>query len=660
MAKSAVIGSLRVDLGMNSAAFTKGLRKAQSGLGDFSKVAKANFAVVAVAAASAASALSVAVLSAAKSTAELAAEARTAGVAFEEFQRLKYAAEQNQVSIEALTDGLKELNLRADEFVKTGGGSAKEAFERLGLSADELENRLKNPSQLFTEIIGRLSQLDVAAQIRISDEIFGGTGGEQFVRLLKGGARGLEDLKKQADDLGLVLSGNTARAAEQLNASVERGKSVMAGLSNKILHAVLPSFNDLAKTLSDPQFAQAAQNIAVAIVSAMDWAAKAVAGLNNALDKFRSTANKQSMTGLKHEMAAVVNSRIKLAEDIARMEAKLAGSTKNNLAVSTMAVQLRTAREEFDRLTNSASALQDRMKEIQSGQSQQMTFSPTDKPGKLTTDPITRVDLGSGGGATKSYADLVQGAQRFIEVQQLEAHALSLTSGAASKLRFEQDLMNQALNDNIALNPVQLEQIEGLASAMSDAQLKLEGAQLTLSNTAPWANMGTEIAGLNDMLRLGAIGWETYAGAVSKAVGASIGSVASMASEAAGLLGQMFEDSKEVAIAQAVLSAGEGIARTMGAYPFPYNIGMAGLHAAAAVAQIAKISSTSKSSTSLSGGAAVSGGASGAVVQGPEKRVFDLNLRGAESGVLTIEQFVETFKSALGDGYEVNVNQMAR
>ena len=50
-------------------------------------------------------------------------EARRAGIGVKAFQELKFVADQNRVSIDALTDGLKEMNLRADEFIITGSGS---------------------------------------------------------------------------------------------------------------------------------------------------------------------------------------------------------------------------------------------------------------------------------------------------------------------------------------------------------------------------------------------------------------------------------------------------------------------------------------------------------------------------------------------------------
>ena len=90
----------------------------------------------------------------AKGVASIGDEAKRAGVSMKAFQEWKFVAEQNRIGVDALTDGLKELNLRADEFVITGKGSAAEAFQRLGYSAEDLKKKLEDPSELLLEIIG--------------------------------------------------------------------------------------------------------------------------------------------------------------------------------------------------------------------------------------------------------------------------------------------------------------------------------------------------------------------------------------------------------------------------------------------------------------------------------------------------------------------------
>lgn len=147
--------------------------------------------------------------------AEIGDAAKRAGVDAEAFQELSFVARENRVAVDALTDGLKEMNLRADEFITTGAGSAADAFRRIGYDAGDLRDKLKDPSALMLEIIGRLEKLDKAPQIRISDEIFGGTGGEQFVQLLDKGEAAIQAQIDRAHEMGAVLDEDLiARAAE--------------------------------------------------------------------------------------------------------------------------------------------------------------------------------------------------------------------------------------------------------------------------------------------------------------------------------------------------------------------------------------------------------------------------------------------------------------
>lgn len=152
-----------------------------------------------------------------KGMAQIGDAAKRSGMQVEAFQEWKFVAEQNRIGVDALTDGFKELNLRADEFITTGTGSAAESFKRLGFTADELETKLKDPSALMLEIIGRLKGLDRAAQIRISDELFGGTGGEQFVQLIAQGEAGLRQTITRAHELGAVIDSDMIAKATELD-----------------------------------------------------------------------------------------------------------------------------------------------------------------------------------------------------------------------------------------------------------------------------------------------------------------------------------------------------------------------------------------------------------------------------------------------------------
>lgn len=181
------------------------------------------------------------------SLADLRAEAEKAGIDVESFQELQYAARQVRIPVDALTDGLKELQLRADEFVVTGAGPAADAFRRLGFNADDLKARLADPVALFDEIIARLKTLDRAAQIRVADEVFGGTGGERMVSLLRQSAKSLQDMRREARDVGAVLDADVIAKAAEIDAAFARiGATISTSVKGALVEVV-----DLARTFAD-------------------------------------------------------------------------------------------------------------------------------------------------------------------------------------------------------------------------------------------------------------------------------------------------------------------------------------------------------------------------------------------------------------------------
>lgn len=189
----------------------------------------------------------------AKGVARIGDEAKRAGVPLRDFQEWKYVAEQNRIAVDSVVDGLKELNLRADEFITTGKGPAAEALNRLGYSATQLQEKLKDPSELLLEIIGRMRRLNVAARIRVADELFG-TAGERFVKLVEQGEHGLRQTIDRAHELGLVLSDNVVASADEVSRKFDElvsrvsmfGKRAAVAIADGIAEAA-----DLRKKLDE-------------------------------------------------------------------------------------------------------------------------------------------------------------------------------------------------------------------------------------------------------------------------------------------------------------------------------------------------------------------------------------------------------------------------
>lgn len=192
-------------------------------------------------------ALSAAVLDTTSKLAEMGRTATRVGLSVEEFQKWRFVAESNGVAVDQLADSFKELNIRASEYADTGKGSAADAFAKLGMSPEEVKERLKNPSDLMLEIIDRTRRLkDTASGIRVFDEMFGG-GGEQAVSLIEQGRKGIEATIAEAERLGIVMDEDIIRAAEETD---KKFKIIASTVGTYLQSAIVNAFNALQAFIS--------------------------------------------------------------------------------------------------------------------------------------------------------------------------------------------------------------------------------------------------------------------------------------------------------------------------------------------------------------------------------------------------------------------------
>lgn len=256
-----LIARLQRDASQNTSKMARdidgNLSKAAASVGNLAK------AFVAGAAATAVGVLTTNVREGVRAISQIGDEARRSGLGVEAFQQLSYVANQSRIPIDAVVDGMKELNLRADEFIVTGKGSAADAFARLGLGAADLQRQLEKPEELLLEIIGRMEDLDRAAQIRVADEIFGGTGGERFVELLAKGESGIRLMMDQAKEMGLVMDAELVAKAQRIDAEFSRMMDKASTWAKGIAVALADIPFDMIETRLKEIFPDEAQGRAV-------------------------------------------------------------------------------------------------------------------------------------------------------------------------------------------------------------------------------------------------------------------------------------------------------------------------------------------------------------------------------------------------------------
>jgi hypothetical protein len=136
----------------------------------------------------------------------------------------------------------------------------------------------------------------------------------------------------------------------------------------------------------------------------------------------------------------------------------------------------------------------------------------------------------------------------------------------------------------------------------------------------------------------------------------------------------MFNINKVAGIANATISTYEGVSKTMGKYPYPFNLPLAALHLAAGLAQIQQIKSaqfgSSTSAPSIAGGAAVpvfdamSVGVPGAGLQAPNANIepprqqVNLAFQGSTfSYQQIVDEIIPKINEAAGNGVDIVVTR---
>lgn len=186
-------------------------------------------------------ALSVGALLAFAKSAILAADAlgdaaERAGIAVDEFTRLKFAADQSDVEFSAFTSGLQRFQVAISKAAD-GTGDAKAVFSSFGVEIEKIRD-LPISDQLgaVADAFGRVR--DPADRTRIAVELFGKAAGPQLIPLLARGSAGIDELTATADRLGITMTDSAAKG-------IDRATKALGGFTTAVKAASASRFGDL-------------------------------------------------------------------------------------------------------------------------------------------------------------------------------------------------------------------------------------------------------------------------------------------------------------------------------------------------------------------------------------------------------------------------------
>jgi hypothetical protein len=248
MAASSVIGALRVNLGLDSAQFTKGTQQAQSSMQKLSSYMKTAGVAIAGALVGAAAGMAKLAFDSIKTADEISKAAQAIGIGTEELSRLRYAADISGVSFDSLQGNLGRFN-RGIFDAANGTGNAGKALARLGIEIRNAEGGLKSQTQLLTELADKFQKMpDGVEKSALAMQIFGKSGAD-MIPFLNQGAEGIAKLTGEADKFGVVIDEETGRKAEEFNDNLSRLRGVLDSMATQIAADMLPALVDFTDWL---------------------------------------------------------------------------------------------------------------------------------------------------------------------------------------------------------------------------------------------------------------------------------------------------------------------------------------------------------------------------------------------------------------------------
>ena len=168
------------------------------------------------------------------------------GFSTETLSELRLAAELSGTSLESLEKGIGRMQ-RTLLDASEGMVSAEDAIARMGLSAEALQGL--NPEEQFEIMTTALARMeDPSIRAATAMEVFG-RAGTQLLPMLAGGEEGLEAMKQQAHDLGLVFDQEAANKAAKLTDGLTTLKGSVTGVMLTIAGALAPAVTSIAEGL---------------------------------------------------------------------------------------------------------------------------------------------------------------------------------------------------------------------------------------------------------------------------------------------------------------------------------------------------------------------------------------------------------------------------
>lgn len=158
------------------------------------------------------------------------------GISTDSLQKMQYASDLVDVSVEDITGALVKM--------KKGMAGAPDSFEELGVSVTNADGSMRDAESVFNDTLQALSEIENGTERdQKAYEIFGKSA-DSLAGIIDDGGEALKEYGQQAEDLGLIMSGETLNSLNEINDAIDTSKAQVgaatAELGATVAEALLP------------------------------------------------------------------------------------------------------------------------------------------------------------------------------------------------------------------------------------------------------------------------------------------------------------------------------------------------------------------------------------------------------------------------------------
>lgn len=220
------------------------------GVGDKISAAGQAFAPVSAAAGGLVAGLGALGYKAITSADELNTLSKQTGISTDELQKMSYASDLVDVSIDDIVGSMKKMKVNMDSNSK----SVQAAWQQLGVSVRDASTGEMRPAiDVFYDAIAALGEVkNETERDQLAMDLFGKSA-DSLAGIIDDGGAAFQEYGQQAQDMGLILSGDTLNSLNTINDTVDKTKATMGAslieLGATIAESLQPAIDKAAEII---------------------------------------------------------------------------------------------------------------------------------------------------------------------------------------------------------------------------------------------------------------------------------------------------------------------------------------------------------------------------------------------------------------------------